>query len=56
MLVCDGQEYPIREGDGMFIPGNVDHYTLNNRVMSLDSVDEYAQRAHARYTLLMRST
>ena len=31
VLVCDGQEYPIREGDGMFIPGNVDHYTLNNR-------------------------
>jgi len=31
VLVCDGKEYPIREGDGMFIPGNVDHYTLNNR-------------------------
>jgi hypothetical protein len=25
-------------------------------VMSLDSVDEYAQRAYARYTLLMHST
>ena len=31
VLVCDRKEYPIREGDGMFIPGNVDHYTLNNR-------------------------
>jgi quercetin dioxygenase-like cupin family protein len=31
VLVCDGKEYPIREGDAMFIPGNVDHYTLNNR-------------------------
>ena len=31
VLVCDGKEYAIREGDGMFIPGNVDHYTLNNR-------------------------
>ena len=31
VVVCDGKEYPVREGDGMFIPGNVDHYTLNNR-------------------------
>jgi len=31
VLVCDGKEYPVKEGDGMFIPGNVDHYTLNNR-------------------------
>ncbi len=31
VLVCDGKEYPIREGDAMLIPGNVDHYTLNNR-------------------------
>ena len=31
VLVCDGKEDAIREGDGMFIPGNVDHYTLNNR-------------------------
>jgi len=29
-LVCDGKEYPVKEGDAMFIPGNVDHYTLNN--------------------------
>ena len=29
-LICDGKEYPVREGDAMFIPGNVDHYTLNN--------------------------
>jgi quercetin dioxygenase-like cupin family protein len=29
-LFCDGKEYPVREGDAMFIPGNVDHYTLNN--------------------------
>ena len=29
-LVCDGKEYPVREGDAMFIPGDVDHYTLNN--------------------------
>jgi quercetin dioxygenase-like cupin family protein len=31
VLVQDGKEYPIREGDGIFIPPNVDHYTLNNR-------------------------
>ena len=29
-LVCDSKEYPVKEGDGIFIPGNVDHYTLNN--------------------------
>ena len=29
-LVCDGKEYPVREGDAIFIPGDVDHYTLNN--------------------------
>ena len=29
-LICDGTEYPVKEGDAMFIPGNVDHYTLNN--------------------------
>ena len=28
-LICDGKEYPVKEGDAMFIPGNVDHYTLN---------------------------
>ena len=27
----------------------------DNVVVSLDSVDEYAQHAHARYTLLMHS-
>jgi quercetin dioxygenase-like cupin family protein len=31
LLICDGKEYPVKEGDGMFIPGNVDHYTLNNQ-------------------------
>jgi quercetin dioxygenase-like cupin family protein len=31
VLVCDGKEYPVKAGDGMFIPGNVDHYTLNNQ-------------------------
>jgi quercetin dioxygenase-like cupin family protein len=31
VLLCDGKEYPVKEGDGMFIPGNVDHYTLNNQ-------------------------
>jgi quercetin dioxygenase-like cupin family protein len=29
-LNCDGKEYPVKEGDAMFIPGNVDHYTLND--------------------------
>ena len=29
-LVCDGTDYPVKAGDAMFIPPNVDHYTLNN--------------------------
>ena len=29
-LVCDGKEFPVKEGDGILIPGEVDHYTLNN--------------------------
>jgi quercetin dioxygenase-like cupin family protein/sugar lactone lactonase YvrE len=29
-LVCDGKEYPVTEGDAIFIPWNVDHYILNN--------------------------
>ena len=29
-LICDGKEYPVKEGDAVFIPGEVDHYTLNN--------------------------
>ena len=29
-LICDGKEYPVKAGDAMYIPGNVDHYTLNN--------------------------
>ena len=27
---CDGNEYPVKEGDAIFVPGHVDHYTLNN--------------------------
>jgi len=29
-LFCDGNEYPIKAGDALFIPPNADHYTLNN--------------------------
>ena len=29
-LICDGNEYPVKSGDAMLIPPNVDHYTLNN--------------------------
>ncbi len=29
-LVCDGKEYTVREGDAIYIPPNVDHYTLND--------------------------
>ena len=29
-LMCDGKGYPVKAGDGIFIPGNVDHYTLND--------------------------
>ena len=29
-LVCDEKEYPVKAGDAIFIPPDVDHYTLNN--------------------------
>ena len=29
-LVCDGKNYPVKEGDALLIPGEVDHYTLND--------------------------
>ncbi len=29
-LICDGKEFPVKAGDALFIPPNVDHYTLNN--------------------------
>ncbi|MCI0781148.1 MAG: cupin domain-containing protein [Chloroflexi bacterium] len=29
-LICDGKDYPVKEGDAILIPGDVDHYTLNN--------------------------
>ena len=29
-LHCDGVEYPVQAGDGLFIPPNVDHYTIND--------------------------
>ena len=29
-IVCDGNNYPIKEGDAIFVPGEVDHYTLND--------------------------
>ena len=29
-LFCDGTAYPVKGGDAIFIPGNVDHYTLND--------------------------
>ena len=29
-LICDGKEYSVKAGDAIFIPPNVDHYTLNN--------------------------
>ncbi|MCH7653974.1 MAG: cupin domain-containing protein [Chloroflexi bacterium] len=29
-LLCDDVQYPVRAGDAVFIPGDVDHYTLNN--------------------------
>ncbi|MSQ07440.1 MAG: cupin domain-containing protein [Dehalococcoidia bacterium] len=31
VLVCDGKEYPVTQGDAVLIPGNVDHYTRNHR-------------------------
>src|SRR3954462_7397831 len=31
VLVCDGKESPVKAGDGMLIPGGVDHSTLNNQ-------------------------
>ena len=29
-LVCDGKQYPVREGDAVYIPPGVDHHTLND--------------------------
>ena len=29
-LVCDGNNYPVKEGDAIFVPGEVNHYTLND--------------------------
>ena len=29
-LVCDGKNHPVKEGDAILIPGEVDHYTLND--------------------------
>lgn len=29
-LVCDGKEYPVKAGDAIYVPPNVDHYTLNS--------------------------
>ena len=29
-LVCDGNEYKVRAGDAIYIPPNVDHYTIND--------------------------
>ena len=29
-LICDGVDYPVKAGDALFIPPNVDHYTLND--------------------------
>ena len=29
-LICDGISYTVKAGDALFIPPNVDHYTLNN--------------------------
>jgi quercetin dioxygenase-like cupin family protein len=29
-LICDGISYPVKTGDALFIPPNVNHYTLNN--------------------------
>jgi quercetin dioxygenase-like cupin family protein len=29
-LICDGVNYPVKTGDALFIPPNVDHYTLND--------------------------
>ena len=28
-LLCDGKEYPVKARDAIYIPPNVDHYTLN---------------------------
>lgn len=29
-LVCDGVNYPVKAGDAIYIPPNVDHFTLND--------------------------
>lgn len=29
-LMCDGKDYPVRAGDAIYVPPNVDHYTLNS--------------------------
>jgi quercetin dioxygenase-like cupin family protein len=29
-LICDGKNYPVKAGDAIYIPSNVDHYMLND--------------------------
>ena len=48
-LVCDGVNYPVKAGDAIFIPGNVDHYTLN------DGGEGEIQRIEINLTLASRS-
>ena len=48
-LVCDGVNYPIKAGDAIFVPGTVDHYTLN------DGGEGEIQRIEINLTLSSRS-
>ncbi|MGA0274778.1 MAG: cupin domain-containing protein [Dehalococcoidia bacterium] len=38
VLVCDGKEYPVKEGDAVLVPGGVQHQFINTGDIPLHRV------------------